>query len=412
MNLSIEPIQYIVFLILIKLAFITIVTALLANFDYYAAMLFNPSKTTKTKFILSAFICASLIIGLILRFQANYHAMDITVPGLFICGVVAGFLPAITSAAVLSFVLIMFAPEYFTFSLFFAAAIAGSIFYRSDVFEYKRRFYRVSLGMLPVTIISAVMYRYAPVDSMFILSNRTLEADILVAGSDLLAVFLSLFILRYFKTKLELVDNSYNLNKARLAILSSKINPHFLFNTLNTIASAIRINPEMARDIVFRLSEILRYVLQTENEFKPLQDEINFIENYLSIEKSRFGEERLKVDLDIDDKSKEVLIPSMLIQPLVENSIKHGIKNLTNRRGEVKLRTVCYKEENEPFLLVEVSDNGEGVETDEETLFSKGIGLPNVRDRLKLLYGDKARFMFSSILDDSTTVSIIIPARR
>lgn len=412
MNLSLEPIHYIAFLFLIKLAIVMIVAAMLANFQYFSIMLFMPFKNLGTRYKIAFIFGASLVVGIILRFQANYHAMDITVPGLFICGLISGFLPVITVSALLSLILLFFSPEYFTVLLYFLSALMGTLFYRTNLFEYKKNFYRLTLAMLPVVVASVVLYRYAPSGSIFVLTNETIQVDILAIVANLLSVFLVLFVFRYHKTKIELVDNSYNLNKARLAILSSKINPHFLFNTLNTIASAIRINPEIAREIVFRLSEILRYALNTENEFKPLKDEIDFIENYLLIERLRFGEERLLVEINIENNAKEILVPSMLIQPIVENSIKHGVKDLTDRRGVVKIKAVHYKEGNEPFLLIEVLDNGKGIETDEEALFSKGIGLPNVRDRLKLLYGDSARFIFSSVVDDQTSVSIIIPARR
>jgi LytS/YehU family sensor histidine kinase len=181
---------------------------------------------------------------------------------------------------------------------------------------------------------------------------------------------------------------------------------------LNTIAASIRINQNVAREIVFKLSEILRYVLSAENEFKPLQDEINFIENYLAIEALRLGETRLKISIDVDEGAKELHIPTMLIQPLVENAIKHGIAPLADRRGELNIDVKYVNGSGSGNvtgngdLVIKIKDNGPGM----IVLFGKGIGLANVRDRLKLLYGDKARLEFSSDLNKGTTATINIPA--
>jgi two-component system LytT family sensor kinase len=217
---------------------------------------------------------------------------------------------------------------------------------------------------------------------------------------------------KYYKTKLELIENEFHLNKSRLAVLSSKINPHFLFNTLNTIAAAIRLDPKIAREIVFKLSEIMRYILNSENEFKPVQDEINFIQNYLSIETMRFGEDRLSVIIDTEKETSEEDIPTMLIQPIVENAVKHGLSPLTDRRGEIRIKTYKQKLDDGEYIVVEVIDNGVGMVVNESRMFERGIGLANVRDRLRLLYGKKGELAFSSLLGSGTTVTIKMPLER
>jgi two-component system, LytTR family, sensor kinase len=417
MNLSLEPTQYIVFLILIKLSLVTIVAAMLANFDYFAHIIFSEKRSRAQRYILGSIFCGTILIGVVLRYSAGYHALDFSIPIFFIAGLTVGFAPTMLAVAVMSTVFI-FSGEYFMAVLSFISAIFGSILYKPDLFARKERLYDLSLWMLPVTIIALVFYRYAPEGWVFTLSNRTFEGDVLVAFSDVMGVFLTLFLWRHYKTKLELVESSHNLDKSRLAILSAKINPHFLFNTLNTIAAAIRLDQDLARSIVFKLSEILRYVLNTENEFKPLQDEINFIENYLSVENIRFGEDRLSVSINVDDAVREIEVPTMLIQPLVENAIKHGIAPLTDRKGELVINLsyeneLGRKNKLEKILIISIKDNGLGTDSiNNEALFSKGIGLPNVRDRLKLLYGDKAKMMFNSEYKKGTTVELRIPAVR
>ncbi|MCX6112687.1 MAG: histidine kinase [Proteobacteria bacterium] len=412
MNFSLEPLQYIIFLILIKLALITIVAAMLANFDYFAHKLFSDNKTLKDRYILSSIFCGTLLIGVILRHNASYHALDYSITGFFITGIAIGFLPALLSVAVLSLFFIFYSGEYFMALLCFISATAGAMLYKPELFYNKRRVYNLTLWMIPVTAIAAVIYRYAPQSWVFTLSNRTLEGDVVVALSDVIGVFLTLFLWRYYRTKLELIESAYNLDKSRLAILSAKINPHFLFNTLNTIAASIRINPNIAREIVFKLSEILRYVLSAENEYKPLQDEINFIENYLAIETLRFGETRLKVSIDVDENAKELNIPTMLIQPIVENAIKHGIAPLADRRGELTIGVRSLNDSGVEMLVIKVMDNGPGMVVNDRVLFGRGIGLVNVRDRLKLLYGDKAKLDFDSNLNKGTTATITVPAER
>jgi sensor histidine kinase YesM len=150
----------------------------------------------------------------------------------------------------------------------------------------------------------------------------------------------------------------------------------------------------------------MRYVLNSENEFKPLMDEINFIQNYLSIETMRFGESRLKVVVETEEDVREEEIPTMLIQPIVENAIKHGMAPLTDRCGEIKIRTYKQKIMDEEYLIIDVVDNGMGMIINEERLFERGIGLANVRDRLRLLYGNKGMLSFSSVLGTGTTVTI------
>jgi len=411
MSFGTESIQYIVFLVLIKLALVVIVTAMLANFDYFSAMIFHGSKTLAVRFKLALIICGTLLIGLVLRYNANYHALDFCITGLFVTGVVAGLLPALCSTAIVS-VVFLFRGEYVMPVMCSLSAISGTFFYSNDIFEGKKRLLKLSLGILPVVAIFYVLYRYFPDGSYFILSNRTIEGDITAGASEVLGVFLTFFLWKYYKTKLELVENEYHLNKSRLAVLSSKINPHFLFNTLNTIAAAIRIDPKIAREIVFKLSEIMRYILNAENEFKPVTDEINFIQNYLSIETMRFGESRLKVVIETEEDVREEEIPTMLIQPVVENAIKHGIAPLTDRCGEIKIKTYKQKNIGEQSLIIDVIDNGMGMVVNEDRMFERGIGLANVRDRLRLLYGNKGALSFSSVLGTGTTVTIKMPVAR
>lgn len=412
MDFTTESIRYITFLLLIKLAFIVIVFAMLGNFDYFAKLLFSKYKSLNDRFKIALIMCPTILIGIALRYNANYHTMDFSIPGLFIIGISAGLMPSVACALICGSVLAIFGSEYWYSVMAVVSALAGSFFFKEDMFSTSKRIYHISLGIIPVSIIYAVLSRFVPHTSIFILSNGTIESDILVVLYDLLGVFLTLFIWRHYKTKIELAESGFNLDRAKLAILSSKINPHFLFNTLNTIAAAIRIDAALARDIVFRLSEIMRYVLNTENEYRPLKDEIDFIQNYLAIEKLRFGDGRLSTHIEIDQDLNEFELPTMLIQPLVENAIKHGVSGLSDKKGEIQIKTQMFRLGSDNYVRIKISDNGAGLDTDGEDVYGKGIGLSNVRDRIKLLYGLKGRLEFESSKGQGFSASIVLPFRR
>ena len=138
------------------------------------------------------------------------------------------------------------------------------------------------------------------------------------------------------RNEVKLEEQERLLIQARLEALASQINPHFLFNTLNSISSLIRINPEQARLMVMRLARIMRGRLRSQDHFAPLRDELAFIEDYLSIELVRFGD-KLSVVKHIDPATLDMLVPSMLLQPLIENSIKHGISSKVDG-GTVTIR--------------------------------------------------------------------------
>ncbi len=186
--------------------------------------------------------------------------------------------------------------------------------------------------------------------------------------------------------------------KADLESLQSKINPHFLFNSLNSIAGLISINPEKAETMTLKLSELFRSVLKFQPDiFSNLKDEIHLIETYLEIEKIRFGK-RLKFKINIDTKLHNMKIPQLLIQPIVENSLKHGIEPIPEG-GTVSIQIT--KKDGKISIVIE--DNGVGFSSG----ISFGYGLTNVERRLKNLFGDTYEFFFES--DKTTRVTILIP---
>ena len=202
-----------------------------------------------------------------------------------------------------------------------------------------------------------------------------------------------------------LEQQQLRLNEARLAALSSQINPHFLFNTLNSVASLIRLNPEQARQVVYKLSKILRRLLRQQDNLIPLGEELSFIDDYLAIEMVRFGD-KLRFIKEVEPDTLDLLVPSMLLQPLVENSIRHGLASKVDG-GTIKVRS--RRQGTQLQILVE--DDGVGIpESRLARMFEQGgIGVTNVNERLKVLYGDSYRMWIDSRPGEGTSTGIEIP---
>jgi len=205
----------------------------------------------------------------------------------------------------------------------------------------------------------------------------------------------------------------YKLNKlaegvqaAELKALRAQIHPHFLFNALNTISSFCRTNPMKAKDLILDLSNYFRKTLKRDEDFVTLKEEIDLIKSYLNIEKARYGP-RLKVYFNIPIEIMNFKIPVFLLQPLVENSIKHGIYNKKDG-GCVFINA----ENTYESIILEVADTGVGMEQKKfEEVITKwpGIGLKNVNDRLKLLYGPQYGIDIKSVYGEGTKIKLIIP---
>jgi two-component system, LytTR family, sensor kinase len=194
--------------------------------------------------------------------------------------------------------------------------------------------------------------------------------------------------------------------EAQLTALRSQINPHFLFNALTTIGYLIQTSPEKAFETLMRLTKLLRLVLGKTGEFSTLGEEIKLIEAYLEIEQARF-EERLQVKVDVPKDLEKIHIPSLILQPLVENAIKHGISK-AKLGGKVIISAKLETENGEVLLKMNVFDSGCGVNAD-ELLF--GIGLSNIQNRLRNYYGESASLQIKTDLVNGTNAEIILPIK-
>jgi len=233
--------------------------------------------------------------------------------------------------------------------------------------------------------------------------------DVLVYATSVTVIVIELKIWNGVRLQIKLEEQERLLLQARMAALQNQINPHFLFNTLNSVSSLVRIAPDTARELIIKLATILRRLLHSSDAFVPLQEEIDFIDNYLDIEVVRFGRDKLKVVKELDPMSLDVMVPSMLLQPLVENSIKHGLSSKIDG-GSIFLRSHL----SDSYVTIEVEDDGVGMGSAQlfeppTGLGKGGIGMANVAERLKVLYGDTARMTIDSPNGTGTLVRLRLP---
>jgi len=195
------------------------------------------------------------------------------------------------------------------------------------------------------------------------------------------------------------------LARAQLQSLKMQLHPHFLFNTLHAISELIHENTYAAESMVLGLSQLLRMSLDTSTSVEvPLRQELRFTEIYLSIEKMRF-DDRLEIELDIDDDVQDAMVPSLILQPLLENAITHGI---SKRPGQGKVQLCAKKVDGS--LMIAIRDNGAGCDVD-RTPLREGIGLSTTRARLEKMYGSKQSFRFVRRQGDGAEAVMRLPLR-
>ena len=196
------------------------------------------------------------------------------------------------------------------------------------------------------------------------------------------------------------------LTQANLQALKMQLQPHFLFNTLNAISSLIHENPKVADDMVGSLSQFLRTTLDVSSENEvPLRSELRFVDRYLEIQQTRFGD-RLHVRREVDPKTMDALVPPLILQPLLENAIRHGIES-REAGGTVTVQAVREGD----LLRLQISDDGEGFKGGQLMEIQTGIGLSNTKTRLQELYGDKHQFKMTANQSTGVCVEIEFPFR-
>jgi LytS/YehU family sensor histidine kinase len=210
----------------------------------------------------------------------------------------------------------------------------------------------------------------------------------------------------YKKKEIESLIWEAAVKDYELKTLKSQLNPHFMFNAMNSIRALIEEDPESAKVAITKLSNILRYSLQMERmERVPLEDEVETVKNYLDLERIRF-EDRLKYKFDIDRSTQKIEIPPMMIQTLIENGIKHGIAKRTEG-GEIQLTSKLLSNASGQKLKIEIRNSG--IFSEEQLKNSSGFGVSNTKHRLNLLFGENANFTIQNENGNTVLAEVEIP---
>ncbi len=421
--------QQLLLTLLLRVAVAASLASILSRFSAFQTMLMREDRTLVQRAKLA--LMFSVMYGGSVLFRVlnhvKYDAVDLGLEGSLLSGMVGGYVTGLLSGILISIPAVAHRDhrELATMLLFAGVGVLGGLLRdlapeKEDVWRFspifslnprrlRQRPYQLrllfQLGCF-FSIIFSGLLRAPLKDALFLAPIWKESGWALVAAyaSSVFAVMIPLKIWNNTRNEKKLEAQQLRLNEARLAALTSQINPHFLFNTLNSVSSLIRTNPEQARSVVYRLSSILRRLLRKTDNLTPLREELAFIDNYMTIEMVRFGE-KLRFIKDIDPDTLDRLVPSMLLQPLIENSIRHGLATKVDG-GMIRVRS--YLADGRLHLVVE--DDGVGIpEARLATLFEQGIGVSNVNERMKVLYGPDYRMWIDSKPGEGTRTGIEIP---
>jgi two-component system LytT family sensor kinase len=407
--------------LLLKLGVMASIASVLARFSRFKSMLMLENRTLNQRVALSLWMAvafgASVATGVLMP---NYKVANMGLEGSLLAGLIGGYVTGLLSGVMIS-IPAMFVGDHIAMPLLAGIGVFGGLL--RDLAPDADEIWRFSFFDLSIYRFfrESKYYRRASFHVLFFVGILLTEAvrqglqrgpveprgTLATSGEYLatvFAVFIPLKIWNSMRNETKLEEQERRLAEARLAALTSQINPHFLFNTLNSVSSLIRTKPDQARLMVVKLSKVLRRLLRKHEHFSTLRDELSFIEDYLSIEVMRFGD-KLRFEKDVSEDTLDILVPSMLLQPLVENCIKHGLSSKVEG-GTIRIRTG--RADGKLTLLVE--DDGVGIsESKLATLLDRGIGVSNVNERLKVLFGNEYRMWIDSQPGHGTLIQIEVP---
>ena len=419
--------QYLLTTLVIKLAVVATLATMLVRFRQFRRILLTEQRAWRERLVLAFGFGIPLSIGVVTRLLLHYDAADLSLAGPFLTGLLAGpYAGAIVGVLVGAPALVAGEVLALPFAVGCGFACGGlraicpkdaiwhfSPLFFTDLHRYAWRFVRrfqidwqIVLLAPPVgleLVRQGLGLRFGE-HRLFHLAPPNLWLWGLVVLASVLCVAIPIKIWNSARIEHRLQEQEKLIMAAKVEALASQINPHFLFNTLTSISSLIRSQPETARMLIVKLSGLLRRLLRSHEHFVTLREELASIDEYLDIEKVRFGPS-LIVTKDISPDSLDVVVPSMLLQPLVENSIKHG---LSRRVGGGCITIRSHREDGR--AIIEVLDNGSGMsEADLDRARVVGIGLRNVDERLRVIYGENYFLKLRSAPGQGTCARIEIP---
>nr|WP_218892251.1 histidine kinase [Granulicella arctica] len=420
--------------LLVELGVAAAVSTSLGRSTTFKNALLAKNRTPKQTVSLVAMLCVPLMLGVWIRATVpNFLAADISFEATILLGVLIGPLAAMGGGAAMAIPAVLH-HEYWALPVNLIVAAVAGVFSRvadpEDVWSFSpmidlsiyrwvtRNLRHPSLDrqILLLLLITAMQFctsmlsRFYP-HHFFELHSSNWWVELAICFCAPIIVGIPLKIWNAMRTERKLEEQGRLLMEARLDALQRQINPHFLFNTLNSITSLVRSQPELAREMIVKLASILRMLLKEREAFVPFREELDFTDDYLGIEVVRFGQ-KLQVVKEIAEETLDIVVPSMLLQPLIENSIKHGLEPRISG-GTVTLRSRVV----DGRLLVEVEDDGVGMAPESNgpapvsglVRPGTGIGMKNVRERMEVLYGKEAAVEIVSRPGRGTKVTLLMP---
>jgi len=421
--------------LLVKLGVAAAVASALVRSVEFKTLLFRDDRTLRQKVYLVLWIAIPIALGVQIRFSArSFIAGDLSMETAILLGVLGGrftgmlggglvAIPALAHGewATLPFMLLCGfvagqlrerdpnREEIWSFSPFIDLSIYRWVrrnLHAPRPFEWQTMFF---VSIIVLRFVHTELFLWRPHSTYSLESPNNWWVEAAIYATSIMVIGTELKIWNSVRIQIKLEEQERLLLHARMEALQNQINPHFLFNTLNSVSSLVRFDPDTARDLIIKLASILRRLLHSGEAFVPLREEAEFVDNYLDIEVVRFGRDKLRVVKELDPASLDVMIPSMLLQPLVENSIKHGL-SAKIEGGSIYLRSRLADSD----VVIEVEDDGVGMGAanllERPTgLGGTGIGMANVAERLKVLYGETARMTIDSHGGKGTLVRLRLP---
>ena len=434
MRYKIVLVQLLLITLLVKLGVATAVGSVLGRTKEFKKLLFKQNRSLHDSIFLTLFIAFPFAIGVYIRCAVHWLPADLGFEASILIGVMGGRFAGALGGAVLALPALLYG-EYLTLPVnAVAGAVAGvlrhfcrneeeiwtfSPFIDMSIYRWMKRIVRYpridwqTAFFLIVIALQAgrLEIRYGMPGWLFANDPTAPTPVALLAlfAFVIATIAVPIKIWNNARIEMKLEEQERLLLEARFDALQSQVNPHFLFNTLNSISSLVRFDPDRARELIVKLSKILRRQLGKHDDFVQLREEIEFIDDYLDIEVVRFGRDKLRICKDLDQETLDIVIPSMLLQPLVENSVKHGLAPKVDG-GSITLRSRI----KEGKLLIEVEDDGVGMSAPPAVAAHSmnsgaGIGMMNVAERLHVLFGDEGKVTVKSRDTQGTTVIVEIP---
>jgi two-component system LytT family sensor kinase len=420
--------QVLLYTLVVKIAVMAVLATMLARYRRFRHILIFERRAWPDRLTFALSLGIPLAAGVVARLLLNYNAADLTLEGSFLAGLIAGPYAGATVGGIVG-VPPLANGEWGALPFAVGCGFAGgglrelcpkeSIWHFSPfVFtSLPRRVWRmlrsldvdwqVVLVLVPVALEilrQAVGARWGDHHRLFYLHGTPAWRMIAVLLVTILAVATAIKIWNNARIEHRLQEQEKLLLAAKIEALANQINPHFLFNTLTSISSLIRTQPETARMLITKLSGLLRRLMRSTDHFVTLREELESIDEYLAIEVVRFGPQ-LRVDKQIAPLTLDVVVPSMILQPLVENSIKHGLSRKVGG-GRITIKTLV----RDAHTIIEVHDDGLGMTEERlEHALGDGIGLSNVDERLRVIYGANYHLKLTSVPGEGTCASIAIP---